>query len=454
MQETTSARRWTLAAAAAMGLVFCEARAAEPAEIFTDHMVLQRGMPVPVWGTGSDGEKVTVSFAGQTRTATVKGGKWRVDLDALKASAKARTLVVQSSIVNRKSSIKDVLVGEVWLCSGQSNMAWTMRSDKSRAAEANTTLPNVRFVGNRGSWQALGPETMGRCSAAAYHFGKYLHGKLDVPVGLVVRATGGRSIQYFMPAEAAEACRKKYSLRYGRGGDGPAGGYRGLIEGIIPLAIKGVIWYQGERNAKTGMAWVYQYMLADFAKAWRKKWGRDEMPIIAVQIPVQDSSEIWPIMRDSMRRALATVPNYGMIVYYDKGYHLHPSDKTACGQRLAMWALGTVYGRKLVYSGPLLKGMTLQGAKAVLAFDHVGGGLQNPKGGKDLEHFEVCGADGKWVKAAAKVVGNKVEVTAGGVTPAHVRYAWMLRQPCLVGLQNAEGLPASTFSTRPSGKEY
>jgi len=445
------AARWTFTAAVVVGTVFCEARSAQPAAIFGDHMVLQRGMAVPIWGTGSDGEKVTVSFAGQSRTATVKRGRWRVDLDALKASNTGRELKIGGK------AIKDVLVGEVWLCSGQSNMAWTMRRDKSRAAVANTTLPNVRFSPNRGGWLALGPATMDRCSAAAYNFGKYLHGKLDVPVGLIVRAIGGRSIQYFMPPETAEACRKKYSLKYGRGGDGPATGYTGLIEGLIPMAIKGVIWYQGERNAKTGMAWVYQYMLVDFARAWRAKWGRDDLPIIAVQIPVQDSNEYWPILRDSMRRALATVPNYGMIVYYDKGHLLHPTDKTACGQRLAMWALGTVYGRKVVYSGPLLKTVTLQGAKAVLTFDHVGGGLQNPAGGKDLQHFELCGADGKWVKAAAKVVGDKVEVTAAApraVAVKHVRYAWMLPKPRLVGLQNAEGLPASTFSTKPSGKEY
>lgn len=416
-------------------------------------MVLQCGMSVPVWGAGAAGEKVTVSFAGQTKTATVKDGAWRVDLEEMKASAKGRTLTVQSSIDNRKSTIQDVLVGEVWLCAGQSNMAWTMRSDASLKA-AKKSLPAVRYS-NRKGWQAITPETIAGCSAASYHFGKHLRSELDVPVGLIVRAIGGRSVQYFMPAEAAEAARKKYGVKYGRGGDGPAAGYDQLIAPVVPFAVKGVIWYQGERNAKTGMAWVYQYMLADMVAAWRANWDRQDLPLIAVQVPVQDTTSAnWPTLRDSMRRALRIIPNYGMIVYYDKGHQLHPTDKTECGRRLALWAFGTVYGKKLVYSGPLLKGMTVRGDKAVLTFDHVGGGLQGPDGGKALKHFEVCGADGKWVNAEAKVVGDTVEVTASGVTVAHVRYVWLPSQVRQVGLQNAEGLPASPFSTKPSGKEY
>jgi len=442
-----------MAAVVTIMVLACGASAATPATVFGDHMVLQRGMAVPVWGTGAAGEKVTVSFAGQSKTATVKAGAWRVDLDEMTASATGRTLTIQSSIDNGRSEIKDVLVGEVWLCAGQSNMAWTMRNDASLAA-AKKSIPAVRYD-NRKGWQAITPESIAGCSAASYHFAVNLQKELDVPVGLVVRAIGGRSIQYFMPAATAEAARKKYDLKYGKGGDGPATGYDQLIAPVIPFAVKGSIWYQGERNAKTGMAWVYQYMLADMLAAWRTNWGRAEMPLIAVQIPVQDTkSEGWPTLRDSMRRAVGTIPNYGMIVYYDKGHLLHPKDKTECGRRLALWAFGTVYGKKLVYSGPLLKGMTVKGTTAVLAFDHVGGGLKSPDGDKALKHFEVCASDGKWVNAAAKIVGETVEVTAAGVTPAHVRYVWLPAQVRQVGLQNAEGLPASPFCTKALGKEY
>jgi len=418
--------------------------------LFSDGMVLQCGMKAPVYGTADKGEKVTVKFAGQTKTTTAgDDGKWIVKLDELKASAKPAELKINDTV------IKDVLVGEVWVCSGQSNMAWKMGSDKETATEApKANFPNIRWNGRKGGWAAIAPANIKGVYAVAYYFAKDLHKELKVPVGLIGRAVGGTPIEAWMPPGTSGEIYAKIDPN-GKGGvRGRQGGlWTRFIATLVPYGIRGVIWYQGERNAKNGSGWHYRYLQKRQVEDWRKAWGQGAFPFGWVQVPTGANGGGMAQLRDSERRALALVPNTGMAVFYDYGPSLHPPKKRAAGKRLALWAMGTTYGKKdLVYSGPLLrdKDTKAAGKTLVLSFDHVGGGLVAKGGGAELKYFEVCGADGKWTPAKALISGKTVVVSCDSVAkPVHARYLWATGGKPVVSLLNKEGLPASPFVTDP-----
>jgi sialate O-acetylesterase len=480
--------------------------------IFGDHMVIQQKMTVPVWGWADSGERVTVSLAGQTKTATANPqGKWCVELDALQAGG-PHVLTVKG---NNAVKIEDVLVGEVWIGSGQSNMAMTVsRSKDFEKEKAAAGLPKLRmFTVKRktaetpqsdceGQWQVSSPETVGGFSAAAYFFGRELHKELGVPVGMINSSWGGTPVQAWtslavqekLPAlrpmlaqwekniaaydptaakaryERALAAWKERAAKARAAGKPaprrprppvnprlnphrPASLYNGMIVPLVPYAIRGVIWYQGESNAGHYEAGLYGLQLRAMVTSWRKVWGEGDFPFLWVQLPnfhrpQEQPSEPsgWVTVRDEMFKSLS-LANTGMAVTVDIGEadNIHPKDKQDVGKRLALWALSTTYGKDVCGSGPLYKSMEKRDGQIVLHFDHVCGGLV-ATGGGPLKGFAVAGADMKFVWANAKIEGDTVVVSSPEVMhPAAVRYAWADNPRC--NLANKAGLPASPFRT-------
>jgi len=450
--------------AAAAGFSICSGAAAEirmPA-VFGDNMVLQRDLPVPVWGTAEAGEEVTVGFADQRLTATADDrGSWMVTLKPLKTSKTEQTMTVRGS---NTIQLKGVLVGEVWLCSGQSNMADSFNRRKNRAIPPKyleMDLSGFRASTRRG-WDRITPRTQLSVSRVGFYFGIELYRELDVPIGLILRYNSGTPIQSWMPKDASEVIRKKLKIPAGwnddQGNRNPGVQFDDKIAPIIPVAFRGTIWYQGERNAKAQTGWEYRDLLPFHIKTWRALWAARagiqlrKFPFYYVQVPTQEAptDAEWPWLRDAMRRALDATENTGMAVFYDHGPSLHPEKKQPAGKRLALWALAKDYGRgDLVYSGPLLDEVRFEGGKAVLSFRHVGGGLRSAGGGRDLKFFEIAGTDGKYVAARARIEGQTVVVKSKAVSqPAYVRYLFRKPSPDPeVSLINAEGLPASSFMT-------
>ncbi len=238
----------------------------------------------------------------------------------------------------------------------------------------------------------------------------------------------------------------------------PAIQYNDKIAPLVPVAFRGVIWYQGERNAKTQTGWEYDRLLKFHIETWRQLWADRakeylrNFPFYYVQVPTQEepTDAEWPWLRDRMRRALDITENAGMVVFYDHGPSLHPENKKPAGDRLALWALAKDYGRKgLVHCGPLLDEVKIEGNKATLTFKHIGGGLKNKTGEKKLKFFEIAGKDGKYVPADAQIAGDTVVVQNNEISkPVYVRYLFKKPEPSAeISLINAEGLPASSFMT-------
>jgi sialate O-acetylesterase len=476
--------------------------------IFGEHMVVQRDMPVSVWGWADPGEKVTVSLGDQTKTATAdQAGKWSLKLDAMKSGG---PMVMK---VQGKNTIElgDVLVGEVWLASGQSNMQMSVAGSKDFEKEKEAAnQPGIRmFTVERtpaetpqqdvkGSWVVCSPETVGGFSAVAYFFGRVLHRELDTPVGLIHSSWGGTPVEAWTSLDVQKAlpelktflegwqnqiesydpvkARQQYEAALARWEKAaekakaagqqpprkpsppsdqrlsphrPANLYNGMIVGLAPYTIRGAIWYQGESNA--GRAATYGLQLSSMIKNWRDIWGEGDFPFAWVQLanfmkPQEQPSEGgWAWVREQMTNTLK-VPNTGQAVIIDIGEadNIHPKNKQEVGKRLALWALATVYGEDITYSGPLYKSMERDGSKIVLSFDHVDGGLVAEGG--ELKGFAIAGPDKQFVWADAKIDGDKVVVSSPEVKePAAVRYGWANNPPC--NLYNKAGLPASPFRT-------
>ncbi len=481
--------------------------------IFSDHMVLQQNVPLPVWGWADAGEQVTVSIAGQTRTATADAsGNWKLKLGALAAdSPLTMTVTGHNTIV-----IQDVLVGEVWLGSGQSNMQLSVNDVRNAWQEkASARFPQLRMftVGRipatspktncEGKWLVCAPETVGSFSAAAYFFGRELHQKLGVPVGLIHSSWGGTPIETWasMPKMEAEpelvpvlknwrATLYPYDEQKGQAqyiqalekwtnnaaklkaagktvpplpqkkGDPrldknyPANLFNGMIAPIIPYAIRGAIWYQGENNAANDLARLYSIQLALLIQDWRQRWGEGAFPFAWVQLPnfhprttniVETNYHNWCIIRECMLKTLA-VENTGMAITVDVGEanNIHPKNKQAVGHRLALWALAKVYDQNIPYSGPLPDGQEIKGNEIDLSFKHADGGLVAKDG--DLKGFAIAGEDHHWVWANARIEGHQVIVSSPEVkSPKAVRYAWAANPDC--NLFSGAGLPASPFRT-------
>ncbi len=487
------------------------AKAAAPttltlASLFTDHAVLQRDMLLPVWGKAVPGDKITVQFADQEKTATAdKDGRWSVKLDPLKASSEPRTFTVTAG--ENKIVLNDILVGEVWLCSGQSNMAYTLRSDAKDAETLNTAgdkelrIFNVQIQAAdepqefaAGKWELDSPDTAPGCSAVAYYFGRDLRAKLGVPVGLIRSAVGGTPAEAWTPrAElessptlkpmfekhaqaiegypaALEAWKKKEHELLAKHKAAvakakaqnkpipkqpqapenptankrrPTGLYNAMIAPLHPYALRGAIWYQGEANSARGQE--YRTLFPAMITGWRRLWAQGDFPFLFVQIAPHNGMS--PDIREAQRLTTQTTPNTAMAVTVDVGdaTDIHPKQKQPVGQRLALAARALAYGEQdLEYSGPTYDTISVDGNKATLTFKHLGGGLVAKDG--DLRGFTIAGADGKYVDAAAKIVGDTIIVSSPEVKePVAVRYGWTNVPD--VNLWNNAGLPASPFQT-------
>jgi sialate O-acetylesterase len=469
------------------------------AAVFSDHMVLQRDKPVPVWGWADPGEIITVEFADQKKSALADAaGKWQVKLDPMAASVQSRVLVVRSEKLERQARVADVLVGEVWLGSGQSNMAMTINRAKDFEKErAASTLPLIRMfkeespaaataqADGRGQWAVCSPDTVAGFSATLFFFGRELHRELKVPVGLINSSVGGTPIESWIAAEAqaqapelknlvaaqstaaaptnAAALKARYEEQAKKEGKpvprrprdpletqkrkGNTGDlFNGKIAPLIPCALRGVVWYQGEANSHPGQGRFYQHYLPLLVSDWRARWD-EELPFAWVQLPnFAREGDDWSLVREAMLKTLR-LPQTGMAITVDIGdpANIHPENKQEVGRRLSLWALGTVYGRKVTaISGPLPSGHEISGNQITVAFKHTEGGLVAKDG--ELKGFVVAGEDKQWKPAQAKIAGDKVIVASPEVAkPIALRYAWAANPAC--NLSNGGGLPASPFRT-------
>lgn len=435
--------------------------------IISDHMVLQRAERVPVWGWAAPEEQVTVEIGGQTRsTRAGADGNWRITLNLSGLAPAATTLTVRGD--GNEITVHDVLPGEVWLASGQSNMQKPLGQQKGQQptwnAEAEIAAadhPDIRLfkVGKKdigkpdadvsGHWVRCSPASIDetKFSAAAYYFGRRLNEQLQLPVGLIDATVGGTRIELWTPpgAEDAAGSPKERSRLY-----------NGMVAGLAPYAIKGVIWYQGESNIidlDDGPA--YTPKMEALVTGWRRQWQTD-FPFYYVQVAphlysvvraqhVFHGAESAPLLWEAQAQALR-IPNTAMISTIDLVDDLrdiHPRDKKSVGIRLANVALARSYGRKDIEAfGPAYRKIEIMGATAVLHFDHADG--LATRDGKAPDSFEVAGADGRYLPATARIDGDKVVVgNAGLARPVSVRFAWHeAAQPNLV---NGAGLPALPF---------
>ena len=511
--------------------------------IFGDHMVLEDQLPVPVWGTADPGEAVTVTLGGESTKATAgSDGKWEVKLPAMPPSPNPVTMTVTGK---NTLTFQDVLIGEVWVCSGQSNMEFALagaHNARTELPKANDPQLRLFLVAKKdahlpvadvvGKWELCTPTTVARFSAVGYFFGKDLRAKLNRPVGLIGTYWGGTQAEAWTSIEglgkeptlthyvdrwkqidtkysqaeagypAAQSAYAKamadWNAKYGKdyaaamnqwktdaaqaaqagkaapprpapavampqkpvdpeGGQGaPAALYDGMVAPIVPYAIRGAIWYQGEANA--GRAEEYRTLFPAMIKDWREKWDEGAFPFLFVQLAGfhADDTENWPKLRDAQLATLS-LPETGMATAVDIGLpgNIHPMDKMDVGNRLALWAEHVAYGEDIVYSGPIFKDVTKEGSGLKVQFEDVGGGLQigqapwvgpgAPALPTDhLVGFEMAGADGQWKPADAKIDGDAVVVSSPDVpSPAEVRYDWKSYPEG--NLYNKEGLPASPF---------
>jgi sialate O-acetylesterase len=444
--------------------------------VIADNMVLQCGRPVPIWGWAEPGEDVRVAIGGKTAAAKADNdGRWRVTLEKLEAGG-PHPLVVEGSS-SGKLTVSDVLVGEVWLCSGQSNMAWPVAKAKNAKQEiAAAKYPRIRFfavmddtaeqprVHCTGHWVPCSRNTVGNHTAVGYFFGRALLRKLDVPIGLIQTDWGGTTAEAWTSRKALEAepslkpLLERWDLmadtRHRDSPHRPASLYNAMIAPLVPYGIRGVIWYQGESNV--ARAYQYRTIFPAMIRDWRTAWGQGDFPFGFVQIAPHTytrnpgdhpakCAELW----EAQLMTLKNVPNTGMVVTTDIGNlkNIHPTNKQEVGRRLALWALAKVYGRKLVYSGPIHESMSVEGDHIRIHFTQTGSGLST-RDGKPPSHFTIAGADKKFHPADARIEGRSIVVHGPSVSkPVAVRFAW--REDAEPNLINKEGLPASPFRTDP-----
>lgn len=450
--------------------------------IFGSNMVLQQKQANRVWGWGDAGDKITVTIADQKQQTTVgDDGKWQVSLDPMPAGGPHRLAVSG----HNKITFDNVMIGEVWLCSGQSNMQWSVGQANDPDLESLTANhPNIRLitvprVGTQepqnnfeGEWQVCTPQTVKDFSAVGYFFGRRLHQTLDVPIGLIDDAWGGSACEAWINRDALkENPRFEKLMEYWRefeaktpadnrmmtGNQRPSNIYNGVLKPTIGYGIKGAIWYQGESNASR--AYQYRELFPFMIKTWREEWQQGDFPFYWVQLAdfraetTEPGDSDWAELREAQTATMSELPNTGEAVIIELGEaaDIHPKNKQDVAKRLARWALAKDYGfDNLVYRSPIYKSMEKDGDAIVLTFDHVGGGLDTFDV-RELIGFTIAGEDKVFQHAKAEFVGKgggitQIRVHSEGVSsPAAVRYAWANNPICNV--QNREGLPLTPFRT-------
>jgi sialate O-acetylesterase len=473
--------------------------------VIGDHMVLQQDKPLPIWGWADPGEDVTVTLGASKASAKAdQRGAWRVTLAPVQASDNP----VEMTIAGKNTvKVTDILIGEVWVGSGQSNMQWSVQAAKDSEKEiAAADYPNIRLFlvplvpsGSPASdvnarWVVCTPETISSFSAVLYYFGRTLHSELKQPVGLIATSWGGTRIEPWIPpagfASQPELKQALANLENSKRGyselletkidelerwvhtaraakaastpipappaipnhplnsnGAPTGLYNGMVHALVPLAIRGATWYQGESNV--GMGMQYHVHMKALIAGWRRVWDQDDFPFLFVQLAPYSYGgnttrlpEIW-----EAQTATLSVPNTGMAVIHDIGNtrNIHPTNKQEVGRRLALWALAKTYGHKdLEYSGPLFESIEVVIDDAELTFKHARGLKSSDR--KSLNWFTIAGKDKKFYPSEATISGDRVLVRSSKVSqPVAVRFAWhQLAEPNLV---NAAGLPASPFRT-------
>lgn len=434
---------------------------------FRDGAILQRGKPLPVWGSSSSGESVRVEFQGQAKeTVADSAGRWSVKLDPLQASSTPAELHVSGT---NTIALKDILVGEVWLCSGQSNMnspvAEVFDADREitsadypliRELRVHTAITDPPQLMVDASWQPCTPATARSLSATGYFFARELHRDLGIPIGIIKATLGGSPIEAWMSKEAlashpafAPVAERWEAMRPHVKGDSlrnePASLYNRFLKPLLPYSIAGFVWYQGEGN--TERADEYALLLTTMILQWRRDFLQGDLPFLIVQLPRwHDPRDVggdrWPRLREAQASALA-LPHTAMAVTLDVGdtKDLHPRNKQAVGKRLGLLALTDVYGRKVQSRGPTLSAIVREGPSLRLRFDHAEGLKVS---GDSNQLFELAGADGKFLPAQARVDGASVVVTAEGLlSPSAVRFEWKNNPESF--LLNDAGLPAAPF---------
>jgi sialate O-acetylesterase len=447
--------------------------------MFGDHMVLQQGIKNKVWGKADPGEAVTVTLGSQTHSTTAAAdGSWHVFLDPVMEYGGPHTLTVKGK---NTVTFGDVLIGEVWVCSGQSNMAWSVNQANDPDLEkAAAKFPNIRFVSVpqvgtqepqwsfNGAWSTCTPETVGDFSAVGYFFGRQLHQTLGVPVGLIDNAWGGSAAEAWVKRDKLAAhphlkaihdrwvkmeSADKPDDKQMKSNQRPGNIHSGVLTPSIGYGIKGAIWYQGESNS--GRAHQYRELFPFMITSWREEWGLGDFPFYWVQLADykaekgEPTESDWAELREAQTMTLQAVPNGGEAVIIDigEGKDIHPKNKQDVAKRLARWALAETYKVPgIVCRSPRYKAMEKQGSKIVLSFDDLSGGWR-PFDVAEPIGFTIAGADKKFVSAKAAIAKDgRVEVWSDTVAePVAVRYAWADNPVC--NMYSAAGLPLTPFRT-------
>ena len=493
-------RQWRIPTLLLLGVLAVRANVTLP-EVLGEHMVLQRGLPVHIWGAADPGESVAVEFRGETRTATADElGRWSVSLPPVEPGGPFElTIKGRNTIV-----LQDVLVGDVWVASGQSNMEMRVQSTANAQAEiADANYPRMRLFQAlhkvsdyplediaAHTWASCSPETAANFSAIAYYFGRHIQQKLDVPLGLIESDWGGTPAEAWtsLRALSADAALMPVFNEWSRMNDVrattllqgrkqqreweraaaqaksegrtppdrpwqpnednswmPAGLFNAMIAPLTRFPIRGAIWYQGESNTAPERAPLYARLFQTMIRDWRRAWGQGDFPFLFVQLANFETSpqSMWPEVRDAQRQTLA-LANTGMAVTIDIGMpkNIHPTNKQDVALRLALAARAIAYGEKIEYSGPLYRQATPEGNSLRVWFEHAAGGLKSK--GTELKGFEIAGPDRKFSPAQARIDGSTVVVRSASVSaPAYVRYGWASNPEC--NLYNSDDLPASPF---------
>ena len=474
-------------------------------DIISDNMVLQQGVSPQIWGNADPGEKIRIAFDKQSTDIVADNqGKWSIKLNPVKAGGPYKLDITGNNIIK----IDNIAVGEVWVCSGQSNMQWNVGGSINPQKEiaeleypmirmftAQRTVADRPMANAKGSWAVCKPDTVGSFSAVGYFFGRSLHKKLGVPIGLINTSWGGTPAESWTDTATLESdpdfkpildrwkkamdeypqALEKYKEQLSQWekdtqkakDEGkpepkkpnpplspdnpwrPAGLYNAMIAPLIPYAIKGAIWYQGESNADR--AYQYRKLFPAMISNWRRSWDQGDFPFLFVQLAnfmdtkPEPGESAWAELREAQSMAL-TLPSTGMAVIIDIGEakDIHPKNKQDVGYRLSLWAMANVYGYDVACSGPIYESMLVEGSKIRLKFKYVDGGLKVD--GEALNGFAIAGEDNKFLWAQAEIDGDSVLVWNSAVAkPVSVRYAWADNPIC--NLYNKESLPASPFRT-------
>lgn len=441
-------------------------------KIIGDNMVLQRNKPVTIWGNASAGEKITVRFNQQTKAAIAdNSGNWKVELNGMAASAKPSVMTIAGA--NETISLKNILVGEVWLCSGQSNMEYTMMKEtkfanaqRSKGIDSiklkKENYPNIRLFlvkrdllkpgdVNKG-WNEAKGESLRAFSAAGYFFAKKLFEELHVPIGMISSAVPGSTIEPWMSGKPSEKINS-FTVDETQ----PGKFYIGWIKPLAPFTLKGFLWYQGEMNCFLAETTSYSRKFIQLINSWRELWNEKDASFYFVQIaPFYYSKSKGKIGLDeetlprfwNAQEAALSLPHTGMAITTDLAddiSDLHPTYKWKVGERLALLALAHDYHKNVVYAGPTFKTASTKGNKIEVEFSNTGKGLVS-NNQQPLDWFAIAGADEKFVPAKAEIKNNSVIVSSDAVeSPKYIRFGW--NEAAQPNLFNKDGLPAVPFST-------